>query len=480
MALTVYNTLTRRKEPFSPQDPGRVGMYVCGPTVYDHPHLGHARAAVAFDVIRRALEFLGYRVTYVRNVTDVDDKIIARAAEEQRSPWEVAEEYTRSYDDQMTALGVRPPNIAPRATGHIADMVLLIERLVDRGVAYVVDGDVYYSVESFPGYGRLSGRTLDDVRAGERVEPDPRKRNPLDFALWKSAKPGEPSWPSPWGEGRPGWHIECSAMSMKYLGATLDIHGGGQDLIFPHHENEIAQSEAATGKPFSRVWLHNGFVTIEDEKMAKSLKNFVTVADVLEEHPAPAGRALLAGAHYVAPIDFSPRARDDARAAWDRIGTFGRNARAVLDRETVDEAYLERVALHGASADPWVAKFTAAIEDDFNTPEALATLFDLISTANPLIERAERGETAASDELASLWAFFDTLAGVLGISPIQDWPAAASGVGSLAPLVGYLLELREEARRSKDFARADAIRDRLASAGVVIEDRPGGPRWHLA
>src|SRR5439155_14882592 len=214
MALTVYNTLTRRKEPFSPQDPGRVGMYVCGPTVYDHPHLGHARAAVAFDVIRRALEFLGYRVTYVRNVTDVDDKIIARAAEEQRSPWEVAEEYTRSYDDQMTALGVRPPNIAPHATGHIADMVLLIERLVDRGVAYIVDGDVYYSVESFPGYGKLSGRTLDDVRAGERVEPDPRKRNPLDFALWKSAKPGEPSWPSPWGEGRPGWHIECSAMSM--------------------------------------------------------------------------------------------------------------------------------------------------------------------------------------------------------------------------------------------------------------------------
>ena len=311
MAPTVYNTLTRTKEPFVPLVDGRVGMYVCGPTVYDEPHLGHARAAVAFDVIRRSFEFLGYRVTYVRNITDVDDKIIARAAEEGRSAMEVAEDYTRAYDEQMAALGVRPPTIAPRATGHILDMITLIGALIERGVAYAVDGgDVYYAVDAFPGYGKLSNRTLEDVRAGERVEPDPRKRNPLDFALWKAAKPGEPSWASPWGAGRPGWHIECSAMSMKYLGTTFDVHGGGLDLIFPHHENEIAQSEAATGEPFARVWLHNGFVTIAAEKMAKSLKNFVTVRDVLAGYPAPAVRTLLAGAHYRSPIDFTPaRAR---------------------------------------------------------------------------------------------------------------------------------------------------------------------------
>jgi cysteinyl-tRNA synthetase len=472
MTLSVYNTLTRRKEPFAPADPARVGMYVCGPTVYDHPHLGHARAAVAFDVIRRALTFLGFRVTYVRNVTDVDDKIIARANEEDRSPWEVAEEYTRSYDEQMTALGVLPPDIAPRATAHIFDMIRLIEKLVDTGVAYVVDNDVYYSVESFHGYGKLSNRSLEDMRAGERVEPDPRKRNPLDFALWKAAKPGEPSWPSPWGDGRPGWHIECSAMSMKYLGTTLDVHGGGQDLIFPHHENEIAQSEAATGAPFARVWLHNGFVTIDKEKMAKSLKNFVTVSDVLADYPAPAVRTLLAGAHYRSQIDFSPRALDDGRAAWDRLATFGRNAAAVLGDRTG--------AGDPAAAEPWRAKFTAAISDDFNTPEALAVLFDLVSTANPLIERVERGDAAAAADLSSLADAFESLAEVIGLSPSHDWPERTDRASDvLGPLVDYLLELREEARNAKDYAMADGIRDRLAAAGVIVEDRPGGARWRL-
>jgi len=474
MALAVYNTLTRRKEPFSALEAGRVGMYVCGPTVYDHPHLGHARAAVAFDVIRRSFEFLGFRVTYVRNITDVDDKIIARAAEEGRTPWEVAEEYTRSYDDQMEALGVRPPNITPRATGHIVDMVRLISQLVEAGVAYAVDGDVYYSVESFPGYGKLSNRTLEDMRAGERVEPDPRKRNPMDFALWKAAKPGEPSWPSPWGDGRPGWHIECSAMSMKYLGSTFDVHGGGQDLIFPHHENEIAQSEAATGAPFARVWLHNGFVTIAEEKMAKSLKNFVTVSDVLAAYPAPAVRTLLAGAQYRSPIDFSPSALDVGRAAWERLSTFARNAADALTASGVTSA------ADASAAEPWRAKFTAAIEDDFNTPEALAVLFDLVSTANPLVERVEHGDAVAAAELASLSEAFAELAEVLGVSPTRDWPTAQGGAGALGPLVEYLLELREEARAAKDFAKSDAIRDRLIAAGIVVEDRPGGARWRLA
>jgi len=472
MALAVYNTLTRTKEPFEPLDPGRVGIYVCGPTVYDHPHLGHARAAVAFDVIRRSLVFLGYRVTYVRNVTDVDDKIIARAAQEGRSSWEVAEEYARVYDEQMSALGVKAPEIAPRATGHILDMIRLLETLIEKGVAYPVDGDVYYSVEAFDGYGKLSNRSLEDMRAGERVEPDPRKRNPLDFALWKAAKPGEPSWPSPWGDGRPGWHIECSAMSMKYLGATFDIHGGGQDLIFPHHENEIAQSEAATGLPFARVWLHNGFVTIDHEKMAKSLKNFVTVRDVLADYPAPAVRTLLAGAHYRSPIDFSPQALDDGRAAWERLASFERNAAAAFGAAPPDP--------DPSFAEPWRSKFTAAISDDFNTPEALAVLFDLVSTANPLVERVERGDGAAAAELSSLSDAFDSLAEVIGLSPSRDWPTARRGDEAFGPLVEFLLELREEARRSKDFAKADAIRDRLAAAGVIVEDRPGGARWRLA
>jgi len=473
VALAVYNTLTRSKEPFEPIDPGRVGMYVCGPTVYDEPHLGHARAAVAFDVIRRSLAFLGYRVTYVRNVTDVDDKIIARAAEEQRSPWEVAEDYTRAYDEQMGALGVRPPNIAPRATAHIVDMIRLIERLVEKGSAYAVDGDVYYSVTSFDGYGKLSNRSLEDMRAGERVEPDPRKRNPLDFALWKAAKPGEPSWPSPWGDGRPGWHIECSAMSMKYLGATFDIHGGGMDLIFPHHENEIAQSEAATGAPFARAWLHNGFVTIDHEKMAKSLKNFVTVREVLAEYPAPAVRTLLAGAHYRSPIDFSPQALDAGRGAWERLATFGRNAEAAFGEE--------RSVPDAAAAEPWRAKFTAALEDDFNTPEALAVLFDLVSTANPLIERTERDDAGAAAELSSLADAFESLAEVIGLSPSRDWPGAARGDAAIGPLVEFLLELREEARNAKDFDRADTIRTRLTAAGVIVEDLPGGgARWRIS
>ena len=475
MGLVVHNTLTRRKEPFVPIEEGRVGMYVCGPTVYDHPHLGHARAAVAFDVIRRAMEFLGYRVTYVRNITDVDDKIIARANEEGRSSWEVAEEYTRVYDEQMTALGVRPPHIAPRATGHISDMIRLIETLIGRGAAYPAEGDVYYAVEAFPTYGTLSNRTLDDVRAGERVEPDPKKRNPLDFALWKAAKPGEPSWPSPWGDGRPGWHIECSAMSMKYLGATLDVHGGGQDLIFPHHENEIAQSEAATGEPFSRVWLHNGFVTIDAEKMAKSLKNFVTVADVLRDYPAPAVRTLLAGAHYRSPIDFSTDALDDGVASWERLATFGRNASAAL------AVLEERPEPDPAVAEPWRKRFTAAIEDDFNTPEALAVLYDVVSTGNPLIEELERrADASAARELVSQLDAFDAMAEVLGLSPNRDWPdRSGKAVEALEPLVDYLLELREQARKEKDFAGADSIRQRLTEAGIDVEDRPGGPRWRL-
>ncbi|HEX9775230.1 MAG TPA: cysteine--tRNA ligase [Actinomycetota bacterium] len=468
MNLVVHDTRSRSKKAFEPITPGRVSMYVCGPTVYDHPHLGHARAAVAFDIIRRTLEAMGNKVTYVQNITDVDDKIIDRAAEEGVSPFEVAERYTRSYEEQMRRLGVRSPSLTPKATGHITDMVELIQRLIDAGVAYAVEGgDVYFSVGAFGGYGSLSGRSLEDMRAGERVEPDPRKRHPMDFALWKGAKnpfSQQVSWPAPWGAGRPGWHIECSAMSMKYLSETFDIHGGGQDLIFPHHENEAAQSEAVTGAPLARYWLHNGFVTVNEEKMSKSLKNFMLLSDVLDEQPPPVVRTLLASVHYRSPLEMNADVLGEARAIWDRFATFARNARAAAAgvRGEVDERFRER--------------FLDAMSDDFNTPEAFAVLHDLLNEANPVLEKVEGG--ADPQPLAAMLATFSSLAGVLGLDPVEQWSEDAAN-GRMAPLVEALLALRADARAAKDFARADGIRDVLTGAGVVVEDRPAGARWYL-
>jgi cysteinyl-tRNA synthetase len=462
MPLVVHNTRSRSKEPFEPITPGRVGMYVCGPTVYDEPHLGHARAAVAFDVIRRTLEFLGNDVTYVQNITDVDDKILNRAAEEGASPWEIADRYTRLYEDEMRRLGVRAPSITPKATAHITDMIALIAQLLEAGYAYTVEGgDVYFAVEKLPSYGSLSGRSLEDMRAGERVEPDPRKHHPMDFALWKGAKEWQVSWPAPWGPGRPGWHIECSAMSMRYLGETFDIHGGGQDLLFPHHENECAQSEAVTGKPLARYWLHNGFVTINDEKMSKSLKNYVSVADVLADHSPPVVRTALVAPHYRSQIDLSPEVLADARAVWDRFSAFTRNASDALGADAA-------AAVDAA----WRARFVSAMEDDFNTPEAFAVLHELLGEANPLID-------AGGDRLASLLATFRELTAVLGLDPVGDWPEGPARA-RLAPLVEFLLQLRQEARAQKDFKRADEIRDVLTRAGIVVEDRSGGARWYPA
>ncbi len=460
MSLVVHNSRARAKQAFEPLTPGRVTMYVCGPTVYDHPHLGHARAAVAFDIIRRTLEALGNRVTYVQNITDVDDKIIDRAAEEGASPWEIAERYTRSYEEHMRRIGVRAPSLTPKATGHITDMIELIQRLIDTGVAYAVDGgDVYFSVDKHQGYGSLSGRSLEDKRAGDRVEPDPRKRHAMDFALWKGAKEWQVSWPAPWGPGRPGWHIECSAMSMKYLGDTFDIHGGGQDLIFPHHENEAAQSEAASHAPLARFWLHNGFVTINDEKMSKSLKNFMLLSDVLEVQPPPVVRTLLASVHYRSPLEMNEEVLTEARAVWDRFATFARNASEIAEGDAQP--------LEG-----WRARFMAAMEDDFNTPGAFAVLHELLNEANPLIDKGDAQAAGA------FLATYRSLAGILGLDAIGDWderPARAR----VASLVEYLLAARTEARTAKDFSRADAIRDALSGAGVVVEDRPSGARWYL-
>jgi cysteinyl-tRNA synthetase len=455
MAITFTNTLGGRASAFEPSRPPRVGIYVCGPTVYDVPHIGHARAAVVFDVLRRFLTWRGYDVLYVQNITDVDDKIINRANADGIDTALVAERFTRAYQDAMRSLNVLPPDIVPRASGHITEMVGLIDDLVRKDAAYPVDGSVYFSIERFDGYGKLSGNSLEKLRAGERVEPEAGVRSPFDFALWKAAKPGEPWWPSPWGPGRPGWHIECSAMARRYLGDSFDIHGGGADLVFPHHENEIAQSEAATGvEPFARWWLHNGHVQISGEKMSKSLRNYVVVDEVLADYPAQALRLFILSAHYRSPIAYGPEALDEAKAVWTRFQSF------------------LRVAAPGGTSDASrLHVFGEAMDDDLNTPRAIAALHELVTEGHRL---AESGDAAGAASVRS--AVVEGL-DVLGCAAREGASTAEASVG---PLVEFLLELRAEARAARDFARADAIRDRLAEAGIKVEDSPQGARWYVA
>jgi cysteinyl-tRNA synthetase len=461
MSLQIFNTLGRRKEPFAPLGPGHVGLYVCGVTVYDLAHVGHARSALVFDVIRRHLAYRGYRVRAVKNFTDVDDRIIARAAQTGEPAAELAERYVEAYRRDMAALGVDSPDVEPKATEHVPQMIALIERLQAAGVAYVVDGDVNFEVRRFPGYGKLSGRDLDELRAGARVEVDERKRDPLDFALWKAAKPGEPSWPSPWGPGRPGWHIECSAMAMEYLGAGFDLHGGGEDLIFPHHENEIAQSEAATGVPFVRYWLHNAFVNLGAEKMSKSLGNVRTIDDLVRRHPADAIRLALLGTHYRNPLDFAESRLEEAARALERFhvlfedagaagGAAGQPPDAVLD------------AVRDAER-----RFGEAMDDDFNTPQALAALFDLRGTLQAM--RPELGATGIEPGVAAL----RRLGGVLGL--FRAGPAGPPP--ELRAEIERLLRVRADARGRREWAEADAVRAQLAALGVTVEDTPAGTTW---
>ncbi len=468
MTLRVYNTLGRKKEIFEPIEAGKVRMYVCGPTVYDSCHIGHARSVVVFDVIVRYLEAAGYAVTYVRNFTDVDDKIIKRAGEMGIGTAQLAEKFIAEFYRDMDALNIRRATVEPRATEHIDSIVRVIERLFEKGLAYVVDGDVYFSVTDFADYGKLSGRKLEDMEAGARVDVDDRKKNPFDFALWKSAKPGEPSWESPWGRGRPGWHIECSAMSGVFLGESFDIHGGGKDLIFPHHENEIAQSEGASGKPFAKYWIHNGFVNINQEKMSKSLGNFLMIKDVLESYHPESVRLFLLSNHYRSPIDFSDRAMDESTTALDKIY-------ALMER-------FEGIPAAENSGALWNS-FREAMDDDFNTARGIGIVFDAVRNLNRLLdERAPESEP----ELRSAKADFQKIGNILGI--LQELPKQyfekkkSRGLEKSAvdpETIDKLIAERLAARKSKNWARADEIRDFLAGHNIVLEDRPEGTVWKI-
>ncbi len=459
MTLEIYNDLHRKKEAFEPLEPGKVRMYVCGMTVYDYCHLGHARMVVVFDVVQRYLKARGYEVTYVRNITDIDDKIIQRANEQGIPFHELTARFIDAMHEDFDALGVERPTIEPRATEHLGEILAMIERLIERGHAYVAEnGDVYYDVRSFPEYGKLSGKSIDDLEAGARVEPGEGKRDPLDFALWKAAKPGEPAWDSPWGKGRPGWHIECSAMSTTALGDTFDIHGGGADLTFPHHENEIAQSEGATGHPFVRYWMHNGFVRVNDEKMAKSLGNFFTIREILERYRPEEVRYFILTSHYRSPLNYDEAHLVNARKALDRLYTALRGLPHAEPGE----------------ADKYVEAFFAAMDDDFNTPEALAVLFELVRAINR--ERDRNPEKAAR-----MGAELKRLGAILGL--LQDDPEAwlKGGVGGGSELsdeqIEALIQQRLEARKARNWAEADRIRDELKAQGIVLEDTPQGTSW---
>ena len=453
MALRVYNTLTGEKELFVPLIPGKAGMYVCGVTVYDYCHIGHARAGVVFDIIFRYLKYAGYDVTYVRNYTDIDDKIINRANQEGTDYRTIADRYIQAFDEDMARLGLAKPTVEPKATDHIGGIIAIIEALIAKGHAYVSDGDVYYAVETFPDYLKLSGRNLEDMQAGARVEVGDKKRHPMDFALWKGSKPGEPWWQSPWGEGRPGWHIECSAMSMEFLGKTFDIHGGGKDLVFPHHENEIAQSEAANGCQFVRYWLHNGFVNINAEKMSKSLGNFFTIRDVLKSFDGETVRFFMLRVHYRRPFNYSDAGLEDARTGLKRLYTA---LHAVPPTD---------VALDWDQ--PFAARFKAAMDNDFSTPEAVATLFDLATEVN----------RTQSTELSGL---LKRLGGCLGL--LQGDPQRYLQTGAVLDeaAIQVLIAQRAAAKVAKNFGEADRIRQELLAQGIALKDSPAGTTWEAA
>jgi len=486
----VYNSLTRRKEELVPSGKGTLSFYVCGITPYDYTHLGHARTYVAFDIIRRYLLWRGKKLLWVQNVTDVDDKIIRRAAERKEEPLALSHFFDIESRKDLRELHVLDADEYPRVSGHIPEIIALVQKLIDKGYAYVTEDGVYYDVSKFKDYGKLSHQNMDELKAGARIAVDEKKRSPMDFALWKTAKPGELSFESPWGRGRPGWHIECSAMSMKYIGETVDVHGGARDLIFPHHENEIAQSEGASEKQFVRYWLHTGFLTVNGEKMAKSLGNFVTIKEMMKEADANSIRLFFALAHYRSPIDFSRESISQAKASVERIFGCERLLEETSGRGARGDVGL--AAEFGAEVKDGKERFISAMEDDFDTPRAMAALFGIVKDANTYCNSGKAGAEAAESALRAL----HELVGVIGLKEAKLGEGSAKEADALAKLnaggapgvesatdlkeaVELLILKRKEARAKKDYAASDRIRNALDSAGVVLEDTKEGARWKL-
>jgi len=461
--MQLYNTLTKKKEEFIPLHPGEVRIYACGPTVYNYFHIGNARPFIIFDTLRRYLEYKGYTVKFVQNFTDIDDKMIRRANEEGIMVKELADRFIEEFFKDADALGIKRATVHPKATEHIGEIIDLIKRLEEKGLAYQLDGDVYFDTQAFEGYGKLSGQSLEDLEMGARIDVNEGKRHPMDFALWKAQKPGEPAWESPWGYGRPGWHIECSAMSMKYLGETIDIHAGGQDLTFPHHENEIAQSEGATGKPFVRYWLHNGYINVDNQKMSKSLGNFFTVREISEEFNLEVVRLFMISAHYRNPINFSRELLEQSEAALERLYNAKNNLEYLL-RETQEGEPNEEEQSFRNKLLELKEQFIAAMDDDINTAGAVGVLFDLVREANSFLNpQRSRGMVQYTYDLLM------ELAGILGILQKQST--------ELDKEIEALIELRQQARKEKNWALADKIRDDLKAQGILLEDTPQGVRW---
>lgn len=482
MALQVYNTLTRKKEEFKPIREDWVGMYVCGPTVYSHSHMGHAKSYVSFDVIVRYLRYAGYKVLYVQNVTDVghltddadegEDKIERQSRIDRVHPMQIAEMYTQSYFEDMDALGVLRPDISPRASGHIIEQIEIVNELIRKGFAYVANGSVYFDVPKFAGYGKLSGRSFEEMEAGARVEVNPEKRHPADFALWKKAEPGHiMQWPSPWGNGYPGWHIECSAMSMKYLGESFDIHGGGIENQFPHHECEVAQSECLTGKPFVKYWIHNNMVTVDGQKMGKSLGNFVTLKDAFKKYDPLVVRFFILQSHYRSTLDFSDEALHGAKAGLEKLLNTVRNLREEIVRASAESRAVDAAI----DLDVYRSRFLSAMDDDFNAPQAIAALFDLSRETNALLSLDSRFSVGSLGRIEEL---YQELGGtVLGIVPQQSGSMLAADVKLEADLVQLLVDLRTEIRTQKLWTLSDKVRDGLKKLGITLEDKKDGTGW---
>ena len=460
--MQIYNSKNRRKEEFVPIHPGEVRMYACGPTVYDYFHIGNARPFIVFDVLRRYFEHRGYKVTFVQNFTDIDDKMIRRANAEGITVKELGDRFIDEYYKDAKALGVRPATVHPRATEHIPQIIALVQKLIDKGLAYEVNGDVYFDTSAFPSYGSLSGQNLEDLEAGARVEVDSVKKHPADFAVWKAQKPGEPAWESPWGMGRPGWHIECSAMSMTYLGETFDIHGGGKDLLFPHHENEVAQSEGATGKPYVHYWMHNGFINVDNEKMSKSLGNFFTVRDILKEYDAEDVRMFMLSAQYRSPINFSREMIAQAHSSLTRLYTARDQMNFLLQHAPVRELNAEEQAFAGRVAEH-IAKFDSAMDDDLNTADAMGAIFELVRDANHSLN-AESAKAAIECALNALTELCD----VLGLLMKKD--------DGLPADIQALADQRAQARKDKNWKLSDELRDQLKALGYTVEDTKEGQK----